>query len=194
MNRSSTVGMPSFHVPPSGFGISTRLTGFGMYVPLSNCSRISRQCFPRWMGSSFTVIPSIPAAPRLRFTRLNALFKFLPSQISSISRSDDVGLSGASFAVRGSSPSRSGVEVSPSRSVAKASSNWVFRRFPLTSSTSYLPLQSVRAFSGVSPPASPARFRRLLCPLLTSAARSGHLTISSVTIEVEPVEILGPSK
>jgi hypothetical protein len=27
--RSNTVGMPSFRTPPSGLGISTRLTGFG---------------------------------------------------------------------------------------------------------------------------------------------------------------------
>jgi hypothetical protein len=30
MNRSSTVGIPSFRTPPSGLGISTRLTGFGL--------------------------------------------------------------------------------------------------------------------------------------------------------------------
>jgi hypothetical protein len=36
---------PSFRIPPpSGFGISTRLTGFGSYVPFSNCSRIAGQC------------------------------------------------------------------------------------------------------------------------------------------------------
>jgi hypothetical protein len=28
-HRSSTVGMPSLRTPPSGLGISTRLTGFG---------------------------------------------------------------------------------------------------------------------------------------------------------------------
>ena len=29
----STVGMPSFRTPPSGLGISTRLTGDGVYFP-----------------------------------------------------------------------------------------------------------------------------------------------------------------
>ena len=31
--RSITVGMPSFRTPPSDFGISTRLTGDGVYFP-----------------------------------------------------------------------------------------------------------------------------------------------------------------
>ena len=34
MVRSITVGMPSFRTPPSGFGISTRLTGDRVYFPL----------------------------------------------------------------------------------------------------------------------------------------------------------------
>ena len=34
MIRSMTVGMPSLRTPPSGFGISTRLTGEGLYLPL----------------------------------------------------------------------------------------------------------------------------------------------------------------
>lgn len=33
MNRSRTVGIPSFRTPPSGVGISTRVTGCGWYVP-----------------------------------------------------------------------------------------------------------------------------------------------------------------
>ena len=35
MIRSMTVGIPSFRIPPSGFGISTRLTGDGVYLPRS---------------------------------------------------------------------------------------------------------------------------------------------------------------
>ena len=31
--RSMTVGIPSLRTPPSGFGISTRLTGDGVYFP-----------------------------------------------------------------------------------------------------------------------------------------------------------------
>jgi hypothetical protein len=36
MNRSITEGMPSFLLPPPGFGISTRFTASGLYVPSSN--------------------------------------------------------------------------------------------------------------------------------------------------------------
>lgn len=43
ISRSVTVGMPSSRSPPSGFGIATRRTGLGRYVPCSRRSRISGQ-------------------------------------------------------------------------------------------------------------------------------------------------------
>ena len=39
ISRSITVGMPSSRCVPSGFGIITRRTGLGRYVPCSSCSR-----------------------------------------------------------------------------------------------------------------------------------------------------------
>ena len=42
---------------------------------------------------------------------------------------------------------------------------------------------TVRAFSGVRPPACPARFHHLICPLLTSAPRSGALASPSVPMD-----------
>ncbi|HYZ08326.1 MAG TPA: hypothetical protein VE709_06980 [Pseudonocardiaceae bacterium] len=39
--RSRTVGMPSGRLPPSGFGMSTRLAGAGRYVPARSSARSS---------------------------------------------------------------------------------------------------------------------------------------------------------
>ena len=40
MNRSSTVGIPKLRVPPPGFGISVRRTGWGTEVPSTRAARI----------------------------------------------------------------------------------------------------------------------------------------------------------
>lgn len=61
--RSVTVGTPRFLVPPSGFGISTRLTGCGLYFLVCSCSLMFSPFSERYTPSSSTVIPSTPAAP-----------------------------------------------------------------------------------------------------------------------------------
>ena len=113
MNRSSTVGMPSLRSSPSGFGISTRFTGFGLYVPLISCSRMAVQCCFRWSSSWLTVIPSTPGAPLLALTRRNASFKFSRSTISSIVRSVLAWLSGALVVRTDSAPSLPTLRGSP---------------------------------------------------------------------------------
>ena len=81
--RSFTVGMPSFRIPPSGLGISTRLTGSGVYFPLLTLS-ISPFWFSlRYAPISSTVIPSIPGAPLFAFTLLKALLRLPFSSIPS---------------------------------------------------------------------------------------------------------------
>jgi hypothetical protein len=85
IRRSTTVGTPSIRSPPSGLGIVTRRTGAGRYVPSSSCLRIATQ-FSRSHGrSSAIVLPSTPAAPRLRSTRFNARSRF--SRENTISQS-----------------------------------------------------------------------------------------------------------
>jgi len=65
-----TVGMPSFRFPPSGFGISTRLTGDGVYFPLRILSVSSRLCSFSHGSVASMVIPSTPGAPLFAFTLL----------------------------------------------------------------------------------------------------------------------------
>ena len=81
--RSFTVGIPSFRIPTSGLGISTRLTGSGVYFPFLILSISSFWFSLRYAPISSTVIPSIPGAPLLAFTLLKALFKLPLSSISS---------------------------------------------------------------------------------------------------------------
>ena len=76
IKRSSTVGMPNLRCPPPGFGISTRFTGLGRYLPVSSFVLILGQCFWRCSGSSATVIPSTPGAPRFCFTLSRATIRF----------------------------------------------------------------------------------------------------------------------
>ena len=83
MNRSSTVGIPSYRIPPPGLGISTRFTGQGVYSPRINCLRISGHRRFRYSGNSFTVIPSIPGLPPFRFTFRSAVCRFSRSTIFS---------------------------------------------------------------------------------------------------------------
>ena len=81
--RSLTVGIPSFRIPPSGFGISTRLTGSGVYFPLLILPMSSFWFSRRYAPASSTVIPSIPGAPLFAFTLLKALFRLSLSSIFS---------------------------------------------------------------------------------------------------------------
>jgi len=71
MNFSS--GMPNLRTPPPSLGISTRLTGLGVQVPLSSRSRWVGQCSFRYPGGSSTVIPSMPGPPLFDRTRLNLI-------------------------------------------------------------------------------------------------------------------------
>ena len=76
MTLSITVGTPSFRIPPPGFGIITRNTGYGLYVPSSSCRRISAQFFRRNVSVSPMSRPSIPAAPLFWLTCFQALRMF----------------------------------------------------------------------------------------------------------------------
>src|SRR6516162_2427243 len=139
------------------------------------------------------VIPSTPALPWFRRTRFHALTRFSRLQTSSINCSVTAGLSGAGFATNGSVPWELPGGVSPRSTGSKASTYWICCRFPLMSRQSYLPLPIVRAFGhrfrlglSVAPPFGfgvphlPCRRLGLLCRLLTSAPRSGHLAVPSV--------------
>ena len=76
MNRSSTVGIPSRRLRPSGFGISTRFTGCGRYFPTTSCVRISRQCCFRYPANASTSIASMPGAPWFLLTCCSARCRF----------------------------------------------------------------------------------------------------------------------
>ena len=155
------------------------------------------QCSRRSVAVSSMVSPSTPGLPLFPRTRFHAVSRLLRSHTSSMSWSSAAGRSVVRFAVSGSVPWRSAAEGSPRRSGAKARRNcvcWVFCRGPLMSRESYWPLPIVRAFDRSLRPCGPWLFlpfrvsvsteqaggSRLLCPLLTSAFGSGHLTIPSV--------------
>src|ERR1035441_826324 len=146
MNRSSTVGMPSLRTPPSGLGISTRLTGCGSYVPLNNCSRMTGQCCFRYSGNCGTVIPSTPALPLFALTRFNACLQFSRPQTSSINCSAIAGLSIPRCPADDSVPSGRPFGASPLSSSMKANSSWFFCRLSPMSRAAYspLPLPSLR--------------------------------------------------
>ena len=57
---SCTVGIPSNLTPPSGFGISTLLTGDGLYFPSSSLVLTVAQVFLTCSRSSSVFMPSIP--------------------------------------------------------------------------------------------------------------------------------------
>lgn len=87
----TTVGMPSSRSPPSGFGIVTRRTGCGRYVPARSWSRMAghsvRSRAAVWSMSR----PSTPAAPLLARTRFHASSRF--SRVRAASSSPDPVLS-----------------------------------------------------------------------------------------------------
>jgi hypothetical protein len=67
--RSDTVGIPSFLVPPFAFGISTCLTGGGKYEPDDIRFHSLYKFLDRFCSNIAIVSSSMPAAPRLAFTR-----------------------------------------------------------------------------------------------------------------------------
>ena len=127
------------------------------------------QCCFRYSGNCWTVIPSIPALPLLALTRANACLQFLRSQTSSINCSLLAGLSASRFATNDSVPSAESLGASLLLISVKASSSWFFCRLSLMSCAAYLPLPLTPANRG---PFGPSSLACLLCPLLTSAARS----------------------
>ena len=84
MNLSVTVGTPRFLTPPSGFGISTLRTGWGLYFLILNCSLMISPFFARYSLSSVYFIPSTPSAPLFRTTCRYALLRLSLDKICSI--------------------------------------------------------------------------------------------------------------
>ena len=84
MNLSVTVGTPRFLTPPSGFGISTLRTGWGLYFLVLNCSLMISPFFTRCSLSSVYFIPSTPSAPLFRTTCRYALLRLSLDSICSI--------------------------------------------------------------------------------------------------------------
>src|SRR5262249_49317774 len=116
-------------------------------------------------------MPSMPAAPLLRFTCANACLRFSPSTIASIDGPATAGRSRQAFAARASIAPATTLGASPLASLLHFSS----RSF----------------FCGMAPPRSPphcprppfgppAARRRLLCPRLTAAPRSDRLATPPV--------------
>src|SRR6516165_5537830 len=92
------------------------------------------------------VIPSTPGLPLLLRTRFHAASRFSRLHTVSISCSVQAGLSGAGFATNGSAPAQPLIGASPRPVGSRASTYWVFCRFPLMSCQYYFPLPIVRAF------------------------------------------------
>ena len=83
--QATTVGIPSIRLPPSGLGISTLRTACGWYRPSPICCRTAGQCARAWAGKSSMVMPSMPGAPLLAFTRFHARARLSLASTSSSS-------------------------------------------------------------------------------------------------------------
>ena len=83
-SRSITVGMPNCRLSPFGLGISTRRTGLGVQRPAKSFARIFSPWRRKWDSSCAVVMPSMPAAPWLRFTAANARRRFSSAATCSI--------------------------------------------------------------------------------------------------------------
>src|SRR5215831_7746444 len=140
-----------------------------------------------------TVIPSTPGLPLLAFTCRKAAFRFSRSHTASISLFVLAGFSVPLVAPDASGPSLPASRASPVSVEEKSSSIWIFCCLSSLRLMAYWPLLLVRAFGprsrlglSIAPPfgirsASLAcRRHDLLCPLLTSAPRSGRLSTTSV--------------
>jgi hypothetical protein len=116
---------------------------------------------------SSKVIPSMPAAPLLAFTRAKAFLRLLRSTTASMDGRVAARLSMSGFAAR----------VSVSWTAALRASPFAPDLFLLPHGpyeiAALLASSTVRAFAGLP---------RLLCPLLTSALRSGRLATPAVPL------------
>jgi len=119
----------------------------------------------------------MPGAPLLRTTARNAGSMLSGAQIASIRRAVDAGLSGSAVAVivSTSRPSRRGA--SPRPGIGKASSSWCGGRTAVMRRPIYSPFPSTPSRGPFGPSAGTPAY---LCPLLTSAPRSGRLATTSV--------------
>ena len=112
-------------------------------------------------------MPSVPGLPRLALTRFKARKQLSRSQTASITCSAGAGLSTLRFAVDDSVPPRRAFGASLLPSPVKAST--ICSRFFCRLS----PIES-RELLAAPFPFGPSLLAQLLCPLLTSVARSGE--------------------
>ena len=152
------------------------------------------QCSRRCPGSSSTVIPSTPGLPRFARTRASARLQFSRSQARSIHCSLLAGLSSPRPAARGSVPSLVTSGASPLPSSAKASTSWVFCRFPLTRNAVLLAAPFVQAFDPDGPTMPSADFCRPVgsdysspSPELRTGGRSPE--VSSTAFSAQPPDL-----
>ena len=68
--------MPNSRLPPCGLGIATRCSGLGVQRPARSFARIFSPWRAKWDASWPVVLPSMPAAPWLRFTAASARRRF----------------------------------------------------------------------------------------------------------------------
>ena len=118
------------------------------------------QCSRRCPGRSSTVIPSTPGLPRFPRTRASARLQLSRSQARSIHCSSLAGLSSRRLAALGSVPSPATSGASPPPSTGKASTSWMFCRFPLTRNAVLLASPFVQAFGPCGPTMPSADFCR----------------------------------
>ncbi len=104
MNRSSPVGMPKLRVPPLGFGMSVRRTGWGTYLPASTAAWIVGQGVFKYAPRSSPVIPSIPGAPWWRLPWWSARRRLSGSNTRSRRSVPATGASSPRVPVAASSP------------------------------------------------------------------------------------------
>ncbi len=82
--RSLTVGIPNGLVLPSPFGMSTRLTACGLYVPSRSAADSSDRYSSAFAANRSMLCPSTPAAPLLARTFIQASISVLGANTLSI--------------------------------------------------------------------------------------------------------------
>jgi hypothetical protein len=117
------------------------------------------------------LMPSIPAAPLLRFTCANAFRRLSCSTIASIDRRSAARLSSSVFAVRTSVPSVTALRASPVAPARKVISSSVFCRIARARLPFYLPFHR-SGLRRVAPPTMPsADFSAAITSLPTRSVR-----------------------
>ena len=199
MNRSSTVGMPSFRTPPSGFGISTRLHRLRLIGP---AQQLFPDCWPVLFQVPRQLVDGHPVHASASFVGLDScqcllavfpLADFL-HQLFANGRAFCPTLRRKRFG-----PFRRPFGASPLCSSSKANSSWFFCRLSLMSRAAYSPFlltpcgdrSGLRHLRPTLPSADFCRPVRIDCSTLSPESRTNGRSpeVSSTAFRTQPPDL-----